>query len=273
MLRRIAYGLLGLALLSTAALGVGVLVDFNGLQYYVTGTPSPNTKAPSFIPITADGAPMAGTGAASGTGSQFVQGGDAAGAAPTSNPFVVAGISSGTGFAVRATAAINNTNSAAGQVAYAPMGLCDDVSPTTITENQMGVLRMGCADHGLLVSPQPYPNLATPIAASSGNVANAVATATLAANATKTTYITGFQCTSGGATAGASAAVTVTGTVTATQAYAINAGTLASIGGQLIVTFPTPVPGSAVNTAIVVSMGALGAGNANAACSAQGFQL
>ena len=40
------------------------------------------------------------------------------------------------------------------------------------------------------------------IAASSGNVANAVATATLAAVAGRLTYVSGFEITGGGATAG-----------------------------------------------------------------------
>jgi hypothetical protein len=39
------------------------------------------------------------------------------------------------------------------------------------------------------------------------------------------------------------------------------------------VSFPIPVPASAVNTNIVVTMPSLGAGNTNATCSAQGFLL
>src|SRR5260370_37907131 len=56
-----------------------------------------------------------------------------------------------------------------------------------------------------------YPPGATPIAASSGNVANAVATATLASAANVTTYITGFEVTGAGATAGLAVTVTITG--------------------------------------------------------------
>jgi len=112
------------------------------------------------------------------------------------------------------------------------------------------------------------------LTASSGNVAAAVATATLAANATKTTYITGFEITGAGATAGAAVVVTVTGTIGGTMSFVYTAATGAAVGNfPLIVDFPEPVPGSAINTAIVVSCPSLGAGNTNNAVVAHGFQL
>lgn len=114
----------------------------------------------------------------------------------------------------------------------------------------------------------------TAITAASGNVANGSAAATLAAAAAKTTYITGFTVTATGATLGLPVLVTVTGTITGTLTYvfAAIAGVLL-ISQPLIVNFPTPVPASAVNTAIVVTLPALGAGNTNAAVVATGFQL
>lgn len=120
---------------------------------------------------------------------------------------------------------------------------------------------------------QPYNSSQTPITASSGNVANASAVATLAAVAAKTTYLTGFQITAGGATAGADVTVTVTGVITGTMSYTFTFPTGAVVPAQpLVVPFPYPIPASAVNTAIVVTVPAGGTGNTNTTVSAQGFQ-
>jgi hypothetical protein len=113
----------------------------------------------------------------------------------------------------------------------------------------------------------------TPITASSGNVANANAVATLAAVAGKTTHICGFALTSAGATVGLPVAPTVTGVVTGTQTY-----TYAAVAGVLLVNQPlvmsfTPcLAASATNTTIVVTLPALGAGNTNASATAWGYQ-
>lgn len=118
------------------------------------------------------------------------------------------------------------------------------------------------------------PNGATNVTGASGNVANASAAATLPGVAAKTTYITGFQITAGGATVGGLVTVTVTGVITGTLSYTFEAPTGATIGATpLIVTFPTPIPASAVNTAIVVTLPALGAGNTNATVVAQGYSI
>lgn len=113
---------------------------------------------------------------------------------------------------------------------------------------------------------------ATPITGSNTGAASA-ANVTLAAAAGKFTYITGFQITGAGATAASVITVTVTGTVTGTMNYniVVPAGVTASIT-PLVVTFPVPVPSSAVNTAITVNVPSFGAGNTNSAVSAQGFQ-
>ena len=114
----------------------------------------------------------------------------------------------------------------------------------------------------------------TPIAATSGNVANASAVATLAAVATKTTYITGFSVTGGGATAGLPVIVTVAGLVGGTLSfiYAAVAGVLVA-NTPLHIQFAEPIPASAINTTIVVTCPALGAGNTHNCVTAQGFQL
>lgn len=119
-----------------------------------------------------------------------------------------------------------------------------------------------------------YPPGATAVGNSSGNVANGSAVATLAAAAAKTTYITGFQITASGATAGLAVVVTVAGLLGGTQSFifVFPAGVL--VGAlPLQIALPKPLPASAVNTAIVVTCPAGGSGNTNAAVSAQGYQL
>ena len=119
-----------------------------------------------------------------------------------------------------------------------------------------------------------YPAGAVPVQAASGNVANASAVATLPGVAGKTTYITGFAITGGGATAASLVSATLAGLLSGTATYTIGAvaGVLLS-NSALVVNFSVPLPASALNTAIVLTVPALGAGNTNSAVSAQGFQL
>lgn len=121
---------------------------------------------------------------------------------------------------------------------------------------------------------ETYPVGATPVNSSSGNVANAAAVATLPAVAGKTTYITGFEVTGAGATAAAVVGVTVAGVISGTMTYthAAVAGATA-LNPQLLVRFGIPIPASAVNTAIVVTVPALGAGNTNSTVVAHGYQI
>lgn len=68
--------------------------------------------------------------------------------------------------------------------------------------------------------------------------------------------------------------VTVVGTISGTLSY-----TTAAVAGvllpntPLIVEFSVAIPGSAINTAIVVTCPALGAGNTNSTVVAHGYQL
>lgn len=108
--------------------------------------------------------------------------------------------------------------------------------------------------------------------AASGNVANAAATATLAAGAQQFTYITGFEATFAGATVGQCVNLTITGLLGGTLTYPVCSPTGATVQGYPFgFEFVPPLRSSAVNTAIVVSMPALGAGNTNAAVIAHGF--
>jgi hypothetical protein len=74
-----------------------------------------------------------------------------------------------------------------------------------------------------------------------------------------------------GAIAGANFTATVAGTIGGTMSYTVVAPTGA--GTPLIVEFNPPIPASAVNTAIVVTLPALGAGNTHATCVAHGYQI
>lgn len=120
----------------------------------------------------------------------------------------------------------------------------------------------------------PYPVGSTPITASSGNQAAGAAVATLAKVSAKTTYITGFEITSSGATVGLVVNPTVVGVVTGTMTYvyAAMAGALL-INTPLVVTFNPPIPSSTVNTDIVVTLPSLGIGNTNACVVAHGYLL
>lgn len=120
----------------------------------------------------------------------------------------------------------------------------------------------------------PYPSGATPITAASGNVANASAVATLSGAANVLTYISGFQCTAAGSTGALVVNLTVGGVVTGTMTYTfIFPAGVTVAAAPVIVKFDPPVPASAVNTSIVVTLPAGGAGNTNAACNAQGYRL
>lgn len=112
----------------------------------------------------------------------------------------------------------------------------------------------------------------TDIDASSA-VAAAANNVTLAGVAGQTTFITGFEITGDGATAGSIITITITGVLGGTKTYflTIPAGVTTAIT-PLIVEFARPIPASAVNTAIVVNVPSFGAGNTNAAVTAHGFQ-
>lgn len=124
------------------------------------------------------------------------------------------------------------------------------------------------------LSTDDYPVGATPVAGTSGNVANAQATATLSSAGSSTTYISGFAITSSGSTAAAvvTALVTGIGGGDLVYTYATVAGATTA-NAALIVEFPRPIPASAVNTPIAVVLPALGAGNTNATVVAYGYRL
>lgn len=114
-----------------------------------------------------------------------------------------------------------------------------------------------------------------PITAASGNQANVNAVATLAASGSKFTYILGCVALGAGSTAGLAVNGTIAGVVTGTLTFTYTApvGVLVP-GPAVIMNFgPYGIPSSAVNTAIVCTLPALGAGNTNASIFAWGYQL
>lgn len=126
----------------------------------------------------------------------------------------------------------------------------------------------------LPMSSAAYPSGATPLSAGSGNVANASAVATLTPASGKTAYITGFQISGAGATVALPVSVTVVGLLGGTRTFTHTAVAGALLANTpLLVNFPYPIPASAVDTNIVVTCPALGAGNTNNTVNAQGFYL
>lgn len=118
------------------------------------------------------------------------------------------------------------------------------------------------------------PANSTALNSASGNVAAVPAVATLAAAGGKTTYISGFEVTGAGATAGSIVLVTITGLLGGTATYNLAVATGATVGNApLIVEFAPSLPASAINTAIVVTVPSLGAGNTNSAVVAHGLQI
>lgn len=117
-----------------------------------------------------------------------------------------------------------------------------------------------------------YPAAAVALIAGSGNVANASAAATLTPTATTTAFITGFEVTGSGATAGLPVTVTVAGLLGGTRSYTYSFAAGALVGNSpLVVQFAPPLPASAVNTAIVVTCPASGAGGTNNTTVAHGY--
>jgi hypothetical protein len=106
-----------------------------------------------------------------------------------------------------------------------------------------------------------YPAGAQPITGSATGTTGAIA-ATLAASVARTTYICGFVMTSGGTTTAIVGNATVTGTIGGTLNFAYVA--VSSGQGLFGVAFPQCIPGSAINTALVVTMPAGGVGTVGA---------
>jgi len=138
-------------------------------------------------------------------------------------------------------------------------------------DQQVKGVRVVGAD-GLAVGA--YPSNSTPIIGKSGNVGNASAVATLDSDAGKTTFLSGVLIAGGGATAAALVDVTIAGLLggTVTYTHGAVAGATAK-NADVFLRFDPPLPASAVDTDIVVTCPALGAGNLKNTVTAWGFKL
>jgi hypothetical protein len=141
-------------------------------------------------------------------------------------------------------------------------------SPLPLAVTQKGNQAIGVAEQ----CANTYDATQTFVSSSSGNQANASAAATLAAVAGKTNFLTGFDVTAAGATAAGVVTGTITGVLGGTRSFTFAVPAGATVAATpLVVEFLHPLQASAVNTAIVVTLPALGAGNTNATVNAQGF--
>lgn len=118
-----------------------------------------------------------------------------------------------------------------------------------------------------------FPAGAVPVASQAAG-ANSSAAATLAAAVGKRTYVTGIQVTAGGATANILAGAVLSGVLGGSIGYVVSVPAGVGLDTRpIIVSFSPPLPASADNTAIVLTLGALGAGNTSSSVAIQGFQL
>jgi hypothetical protein len=114
---------------------------------------------------------------------------------------------------------------------------------------------------------------ATWTAASTSGAASAI-NASLSAAANKLTYVTGFQVTGLGATAGSTIFPYLSGVAGGSTYFAFTVPTGATVAASpLVIQFATPMPASATNTNITLNVPSFGAGNTTAACSIQGFYV
>lgn len=129
-----------------------------------------------------------------------------------------------------------------------------------------------------MTATQQYPvtpavSAAAFVTNASGNKANANAVATLAKEAGKMTWITGFVLTASGATGALVVDATLTGaasgTMTFSFTYPIGVAVPAS---PLIVNFSPPLPAADDNTDIVLTLPAGGSGAAHASATAFGYR-
>jgi hypothetical protein len=129
----------------------------------------------------------------------------------------------------------------------------------------------------LLASPalaQEPNTTSAKITASSGNVAAATATATLAASGGLMNYICGLNISGGGATGASVISPTLTGLNGGTITFSIGVVAGATLGTPMFfVHFYPCQQATALNTAITLSVPSFGAGNTNATANIWGYRL
>lgn len=136
----------------------------------------------------------------------------------------------------------------------------------------------GIAANPLVTTSSPnvggLPSGATLLIASSGNLSAASAVATLTATAAKTTYITGFEITGGGATVASIVTAVLSGIIGGAIGYNVGVALGSGVGNApLVITFNPPIPASAVNTPIVMTVPSYGTGNVSSTVTLHGYQI
>lgn len=119
----------------------------------------------------------------------------------------------------------------------------------------------------------PYPMGATPVAAAQSGAATALS-GTLVSAAGQTVYVQGIVVTGAGATAGSVITVTTTNFALGNNPsfkIVVPTGATTSIT-PLVLMFNPPIPASAVNTNVVVSVPSFGAGNTDASLFVWGYR-
>jgi hypothetical protein len=112
------------------------------------------------------------------------------------------------------------------------------------------------------------------ITASSGNVAAATATASLAATNGLMNYVCGFNISGGGATGASVISPTLTGLNGGTMTFSIGVVAGATLGTPVLnVHFYPCQQATALNTAITLTAPSFGAGNTNATANIWGYRL
>jgi hypothetical protein len=118
------------------------------------------------------------------------------------------------------------------------------------------------------------PSTIATVTASSGNVAAATATASLAAAGGAMNYICGFSITGGGATGASIISPTISGLNGGTMTFSMGIIAGATLNQTpLIVSILPCQQATALNTAITLSVPSFGAGNTNATASVWGYRL
>lgn len=123
-----------------------------------------------------------------------------------------------------------------------------------------------------------YPSNSVPLIAASANTPAGIITLTFAARVGWRNYLQHITCTGGGATAGSNIVAAITGLdvdgVATQPSFILSPPTGATVGmPRFDVAYDPPLPATAANTAIVLTVPSFGAGNTHAMCSMTGFQI
>jgi hypothetical protein len=153
--------------------------------------------------------------------------------------------------------------------ALAADGIFDATAPTPVTGIKRGY---GSETSG--GDPLMHQGIAA-IPAPAGavhQVAAATATAAIAAVVDQTGYLAGFSISGGGATGTSRIRATIAGLAIGTMGIdiVVPAGAALAIT-PIFVTFPNPIPSSAANTAITLSVPSFGTGNLDVSIAIWGY--